>query len=56
MRDWDKAAEYLAVTPRMVRELWARHDLSGIRVGRHIRFSQSDLDAFIEGHRRDAVR
>jgi excisionase family DNA binding protein len=54
--DYDGAARYLCTTPRHVRELWARRHLAAIKVGRSVRFSQADLDLFIEAHRVKAVR
>ena len=54
--DWDGAAERLAVTPRMVKELWAKRQLAGVRVGKHIRFDVADVDRFIDAHRVEEVR
>lgn len=42
------AAEYLAVTPRMIRNLIARGDLNGYRLGaRAIRVDRTELDALL---------
>ena len=54
--DWDGAAERLGVTPRQVRELWAKRRLAGIRIGKHVRFDPGDLDRYIADHRVEAVR
>ena len=52
--DYEAAARYLCTTARHVRELWARRELAAIKVGRSVRFTKADLDAFIEARR--AVR
>jgi excisionase family DNA binding protein len=49
--DYEAAARYLCTTPRHVRELWARRHLAAVKVGRHVRFRTTDLDAFITAHR-----
>lgn len=54
--DWDGAAERLGVTPRMVKELWAKRQLAGIRVGKHVRFDVADVDRYIDDHRVEVVR
>ena len=54
--DWEGAADFLCVTPRMVRELWARRELAGIKVGKHVRFHQSDLDRYVSDHRVETDR
>lgn len=53
--DYEGAARYLCTTPRHVRELWARRRLSAVKVGRSVRFSPADLDAFITANRVPAV-
>ncbi len=53
---YPKAASYLGTTERRVRELWARRELAGIKVGRSVRFARVDLDDFIASHRVKAVR
>lgn len=52
--DYVGAARYLGTTPRHVRELWAKRYLAAIKVGRHVRFSRRDLDAFIAANRVEA--
>jgi excisionase family DNA binding protein len=54
--NWEGAAEFLGVTPRLVRELWARKELGGVRVGRRIRFREQDLAEYVERHRVGPVR
>jgi excisionase family DNA binding protein len=49
--DYEEAARYLRTTPRHVRELWAKRYLAAIKVGRCVRFSKKDLDAFIAARR-----
>lgn len=45
--DGDAAAEYLHVSPRMVRRLTESRRLAYVKVGRHVRFRQADLDSYI---------
>jgi excisionase family DNA binding protein len=54
--DYQAAAHYLCTTPRHVRELWARRELAAIKVGRSVRFTKADLDAFVAANRVHAVR
>jgi excisionase family DNA binding protein len=54
--DYEGAARYLCTTPRHVRELWAKRYLAAIKVGRCVRFSKKDLDAFIATRRMRALR
>lgn len=56
LKDEDAAAEYLGTTPRHVRHLWQTRQLTGVKVGKKVRFRQSDLDAFIEAHTIERVR
>ena len=49
--DYEAAAHYLCTTPRHVRELWAKRHVAAVKVGRHVRFIQADLDAFIATNR-----
>jgi len=52
--DMDEAAWYLKQSPRWVRTKWSTRELTGIKVGRAVRFRVSDLDAYIETHRVEA--
>jgi excisionase family DNA binding protein len=54
--DYEAAARYLCTTPRHVRELWAKRQLAAVKVGRCVRFTKRDLDAFIVANRVSAVR
>ena len=54
--DLDGAADYLNDTPRHVRSLWERHELSAVRIGRKIRFDPVDLDWYIDSQRVKALR
>jgi excisionase family DNA binding protein len=49
--DYEAAAAYLSTTPRHVRGLWARRQLAAVKVGRCVRFTKGDLDAFIAANR-----
>ena len=49
--DWDGAAARLGVSPRLIRELWAKNVLGGVKVGRYVRFREEDLAAYVEQHR-----
>lgn len=46
------AAAYLNTTERHVRGLWQQGRIGGHRLGKFIRFSKSDLDAFLAATRR----
>lgn len=54
--DYEGVAEYLGTTPRHVRRLWAERRLTGIKVGRMVRFAPADLDRYIAAQRVKAVR
>lgn len=51
-----EAAGYLAVDVRRVRQLWQTRKLAGIKVGRAVRFTVADLDAYIARQRVEAAR
>lgn len=53
--DSEAAAAYLAVNLRMVRRLTETRQLPFVKVGRHVRFRQADLDAYIDAGRVEAV-
>jgi excisionase family DNA binding protein len=44
----EEAAAYLSLTPRHVKELWARRRLTGVKMGRKVRFRRCDLDAYAD--------
>ena len=47
----NEAATLLSISPKTLQRLVARGDLAVIRVGSSLRFSTSDLDAFVTRHR-----
>ena len=54
--DFDGAAAFLGVTPRAIQRLWQERRIAGVKVGKAVRFTESDLLAYIERHRVEAVR
>ena len=44
----EAAAERLSTSPRFVRRLIAERRIEFVKVGRHVRISESVLDAFIQ--------
>jgi excisionase family DNA binding protein len=54
--DYEGAAAYLATTTRHVRELWQRREIAAVKVGRLVRFTQEDLDAYVRLQRQPALR
>jgi excisionase family DNA binding protein len=44
----DQTAEYLNITPRMVRKLAFEGDLAKTKVGRAVRFDIRELDRYID--------
>jgi excisionase family DNA binding protein len=46
--DKDEAAAYLKTSRRHVERLWATRRISGRKIGRFVRFTQRDLDNYIE--------
>jgi excisionase family DNA binding protein len=46
--DTKAVATYLGVSDWTVRELYWRGDLTGVKIGRLVRFDREDLDAFIQ--------
>lgn len=42
------AATYLGTSERHVERLWAERRISGVKLGKFVRFRQRDLDAFVE--------
>ncbi len=51
----DEAAAYLGVQPGTLRNWLSARRLPYVKVGRLTKLSQPDLDAFIAGHRIEAV-
>jgi excisionase family DNA binding protein len=56
--EYDKAgaAEYLGTSQRHIERLWAERKIAGFKVGRFVRFKKSDLNAYAEKHRLEALR
>jgi excisionase family DNA binding protein len=52
----DQAAERLGTSVRFVRRLVFERRIAYVKVGRHVRITVRDLDAFIAGGRVDARR
>jgi excisionase family DNA binding protein len=52
----DEAAAYLNVTVRFVRRIIAERRIGVHRLGRHVRLSTEDLDAFVLAGRSPAGR
>jgi excisionase family DNA binding protein len=43
-------AKRLACKERLVRELWTRRELPGVKVGRFVRFRPEDVEAYEASH------
>lgn len=48
-----EAAEILGKTERWMRLAMARGDLSYVKVGKSVRFTEADIEAFIDKNRRN---
>jgi excisionase family DNA binding protein len=55
LMDFAQASKYLGTSERHLRRLWQERRLSAVKVGRKVRFSRGDLDAYIEARRQRAV-
>lgn len=51
--DFDQAAFTLGISTRQLKGLWQRREIGAVKVGRLVRFRQSDIDTFC---RRNEVR
>lgn len=51
-----EAAARLGTSERHLRDLWARREISAIKIGRLVRFDPADIDKYIESHRVEATR
>lgn len=49
--DAEEAARYLGTSARHIRELWARRELTAVKVGRLNRFDPADLAAYVTKQR-----
>lgn len=54
--DTDQAAVYLGVTPRFVRALVQERRLAHYKLGKFVRFTTADLDAFVQAGRVEVWR
>jgi excisionase family DNA binding protein len=54
--DMSRAARYLGTSERHLRRLWQERRVTAIKVGRRVRFTRPDLEAFIEANRHETVR
>jgi excisionase family DNA binding protein len=54
LRSVEQAAERLGTSVRFVRRLVFERRITYVKLGRHVRISSRDLDAFIEAGRVDA--
>ena len=52
----DEAAECLGTSTRFVRRLIFERRIAFVKVGRHVRITSGDMDAFIAAGRVDALR
>ena len=54
----DAAADSLGTRPRFIRRLIAERRIPYVKLGRHVRIHQTDLDAYIAAgrHEADALR
>ena len=52
----DEAAERLGTSTRFVRRLIFERRIAFVKVGRHVRITPGDLDAYIAAGRVDAIR
>ncbi len=48
-------AGYLGFSPATVLDMWERGDLPGFKIGRAVRFRQSEVEAWLEERRRGLV-
>ena len=51
----DQAAERMNITPRYVRRLIAERRIAFVRLGRHVRISETDIEAFLTAGRAEAL-
>jgi excisionase family DNA binding protein len=52
----EQAAEYLGVRPSWLYEATREGRVPVVRLGKHLRFLQEDLDSWISEHRSEAQR
>jgi len=54
--DQQQAAAYLNTTERHIRILWQERRITAVKIGRRVRFTKEDLDAYIDRNRHQAIR
>ena len=54
--DLVQASRYLGTSERHLRRLWQERRIAAVKVGRRVRFTRRDLDAYIDANRYRAVR
>ena len=54
--DQHQAAAYLNTTERHIRILWQERRITAVKIGRRVRFTKEDLDAYIDRNRHQAIR
>jgi excisionase family DNA binding protein len=53
--DIPQAAAYLGTTERHIQRLWSERRITGVKIGRKVRFRAADLDAWIDANTIEAV-
>lgn len=48
------AADYMNISVRQVRGMIANRALPVIKIGKHCRIAQADIDAYLQAHTREA--
>ena len=56
LMDQREAALYLSTTERHIRILWQERRIAAVKIGRRVRFTKEDLDAYIDRNRHQAIR
>lgn len=54
--DASEAARYLRTSQRWIRSRWAARELTGVKLGRQVRYRVEDLDRYIAEHTVEARR
>lgn len=50
----EQAADYMSVTVRQVRHMITDRKITNIKIGKHVRISQADIDSYIQANTRKA--
>ena len=51
----EEAAQRMRTKPRFIRRLIAERRIAFVKLGRHVRLAEADIEAFIEAGRIDAI-